>query len=278
MSNTVNLRMAEPNENNESLLSDIGTFRFIADRARPDILTACGEISTGGDKNPSDFHLKTSERIKHYLNNTKDLYIKLGGLGLLILFGYSDASYITDGNCKSRLGGCVYLGFDSGAIHSFSKNDTRLYSTLSHSSMEAEIKAIDELTRVMLHIMDLVKFICGEIQLPIKIYTDTKSGISLLETLKTNNKVKHINLRVNFIRELINDRIIEIHFVKGNNNVADILTKALPNDQFEKLRNVLMLGHNGIDPSIFNDSNIVHQALTATSMVEFDLGECVDNM
>ena len=128
MASTVNLRKAEPNANNESLLSDTGTFRFIADRARPDILVTVGELATGGATAPSDLHLKASERCKHYLNSTRDMYVKLGGLGKLCIFGYSDASYITDGNCKSRLGGCVFMGYDSGAVHSFSKNDT-IYST-----------------------------------------------------------------------------------------------------------------------------------------------------
>lgn len=145
MLNTTNLRTAEPNNNNDSLLSDTGTFRFICDRARPDILVAVGESFTGGDKNPSDLHVKTSERIKQYLHNTKDMYIRLGSPGKLCLFGYSDASYIIDGNAKRRLGGCVFLNHDSGAIHSYSVNNT----IASHSAMESEIKAIDKLVCIM---------------------------------------------------------------------------------------------------------------------------------
>jgi hypothetical protein len=41
-------------------LGDTGAFRFIADRARPDILVATGEIATGGNIYPSDLHMKTS--------------------------------------------------------------------------------------------------------------------------------------------------------------------------------------------------------------------------
>ena len=48
MSPAIYLRIAEPNLENPSLLPDTGTFRFIADRARPDILVAVGELSTGG--------------------------------------------------------------------------------------------------------------------------------------------------------------------------------------------------------------------------------------
>ena len=54
MSSTTNLRDAEPNPENGSMLQDTGAFRFIADRARSDILVAVGKISTGGAENASD--------------------------------------------------------------------------------------------------------------------------------------------------------------------------------------------------------------------------------
>jgi hypothetical protein len=248
MSPSVNLRTAVPNVSNPSLLPDTGTFRFIADRARPDILVAVGELSTGGSVNPSDLHKATSERIKNYLSSTADLHIRLGGMGKLVVFGYSDASYVTDGNAKSRLGGCVFLGFDSGAVFSFSRNDT-IPSSLSHSSTEAEIKALDELIRELLHIIDLVRFTAGEVELPIKLYCDNKSAAALFASLKTSSRVKHINMRINFIREMISTGIIAIHFVPTAYNVADILTKPLAVEQFEFLRGILMLGHGGVEPS-----------------------------
>ena len=41
-----NLRTAKPNPENESLLPITGTLRYLADRTRPDILVATGNIST----------------------------------------------------------------------------------------------------------------------------------------------------------------------------------------------------------------------------------------
>ena len=60
----------------------------------------------------------------NYLSTTSDLSLKLGGERDLTLFAYVDASYITDGNAKSRLGGCIFMGYDSGSVASFSRNDT----------------------------------------------------------------------------------------------------------------------------------------------------------
>jgi hypothetical protein len=263
MSSTINLRDAESNNNNESLLPDTGAFIFIADRARPDILVVAGELATGGAESPSDEHIKTSKRTKNYLNSTKDYSLHLGGLGKLEVFAYSDASYITTGNCKSRLGGCIFLGYDCGAAYSFSKNST-IVSTISHSSTESEILALDELVRELQHLIDILQFITGEIKLPIKIYVDNASAIQLLEKLKGNNKLKHINVRINYLREMIMTGSIELHFVPTNFNVADILTKALPPDQFEFLRDILMHGHNGKEPNFESDN--LHFALTALSI------------
>ncbi len=138
--------------------------------------------------------------------------LSLGGLGKLRVFGYSDASYITTGNCKSRLGGCIFLRYDSGAVYSFSKNGT-VVSTIAHSSTEAEIKAIDELARELQHVHDILQFIVGDFELPMKVYVDNTSAITLLETLKGNNRVKHINIRIAYLRELITSGFIELHFL-----------------------------------------------------------------
>eukprot|EP01034_Spumella_vulgaris_P047527 gene47527-biopygen36851 len=89
----------------------------------------------------------------------------------------------------------------------------------------------------------------GDLELPVKIYCDDKSAKMLFETLKTNHRVKHINVRIQSIRELITQGIFAIHFVPTAHNVADILTKALPVTQFKFLRNILMLGHGGQEPA-----------------------------
>ena len=120
----MNLRTSPANSNNNSLLPITGKLRFIADRCRPDILVATGEISCGGDKNPSDNHILTADRTIRYLKLTKDLGIIFNREPNINLFGYTDASYNTDGRSKCRLGGCIFLGYNSGAIMSYSRCDT----------------------------------------------------------------------------------------------------------------------------------------------------------
>ena len=95
----------------------------------------------------------------------------------------------------------------------------------------------------------------------------------MFATLKSNNRVKHLNMRIQFIRELIQEGIIAVHFVPTKHNVADMLTKALPRSQFEHLRTILMLGHGGKEPGVPTwevepAEEELHFALTALSFQE----------
>jgi hypothetical protein len=250
MNSNYNLRKEQPNENNESLLPIIGKLRYLCDRTRPDILLSVGETSTGGTVNPSDMHINTSKRILNYLFSTDTKKLKLGG-NYISFFGYCDASYITTGNSHSRLGGCLFLGHDSGSIYNICVNDT----IVSHSSCEAEIKAIDKAILSIIHIKDILLFMNIDIPDATILYCDNKSAIELCKTLKTTNQTKHINMRINFIREKINDRTISIIFVPSEYNVADVLTKPLSDKLFNRHSDILLFGHSTSSTSFHHSSN-----------------------
>jgi hypothetical protein len=80
---------------------------------------------------------------------------------------------------------------------------------------------------------------------PIKIYIDSKSGVELCENLKVGVKTSSINMRVNYIRELINRRVITLVFIPGAINTADILTKSLPEADFKRHEYNLQYGYDG---------------------------------
>jgi hypothetical protein len=239
MSSNINLRGEDPNENLNSLLPVTGKLRYICDRTRPDILVSTGEISTGSQ--PSDLHYKVAKQISKYLIDTVDKELVLGGSGDMIHFAFSDAAYISAGKSKSRLGHCQFLGRDSGAINCTSVND----NTVSHSYMEAEIKALDLLILSIIHTRNILDFLGYTITVPTIIFCDNKSAIELCKTLKMTQKSKHIQMRINFIRECINKRIIEIVFVQSELNVADVLTKPLADVLFNQHAYKLLYGFNG---------------------------------
>jgi hypothetical protein len=286
MLNTINLRTATPNQNNKSLLPITGTLRFPADRARPDILAAVGEVSCGGAKFPSDLHVQTADRICNYLLHTKSLCLRLGGEEISEKFAYVDASYNQEAKSLSRIGACMFYNLTSGAVWSISRNslcrdqkyehfsddeDTDVEhndSTLSHSSCESEINgivAVGQEVEFQREVDKALKLECAD--KCVRVLVDSKSAILLCKTLKSPNKTKHINMRINYIRELINARIISLHFIGTDANVADMLTKALPTVVYERHSKIIMHGHNGISP--FN-SDSVYSMEQIYTMIELE--------
>ncbi|GJZ93950.1 retrovirus-related pol polyprotein from transposon TNT 1-94 [Tanacetum coccineum] len=66
-------------------------------------------------------------------------------------------------------------------------------------------------------------------------YCDNKSAIALCCNNVQHSRSKHIDIRHHFIREQVENRVVELYFVETNYQLADILTKALPREQFEFL-------------------------------------------
>ncbi|GKD74585.1 hypothetical protein Tco_1332867 [Tanacetum coccineum] len=60
-------------------------------------------------------------------------------------------------------------------------------------------------------------------------------GIPLLCCNNVHTLAKHIDIRHHFIREQVENRVVELYFVETNYQLADILTKALPRERFKFL-------------------------------------------
>lgn len=61
----------------------------------------------------------------------------------------------------------------------------------------------------------------------ILLYCDFESDIRICHNHVKHSKKKHITLQYNFIKDHVEDRNVEIHFVNSSDQLADIFTKAL---------------------------------------------------
>mmetsp|Transcript_19857 Transcript_19857/g.33231 ORF Transcript_19857/g.33231 Transcript_19857/m.33231 type:complete len:303 (-) Transcript_19857:1218-2126(-) len=117
----------------------VGKLRYLVDRTRPELLFPTSILATGA-ANPHEVHTKGLKHITRYLIGNPDAKVTLGGLIREIrLFGFCDASYVPHADSKSQLAYCFFLNLESGTICARTKKDT----TVSHSSAEAEVKALD---------------------------------------------------------------------------------------------------------------------------------------
>nr|GEW47912.1 hypothetical protein [Tanacetum cinerariifolium] len=73
----------------------------------------------------------------------------------------------------------------------------------------------------------------------ISMYCDNKSAIALCCNNVQHSRLKHINIRYHFIKEQIENGVIELYFVNTEYQLADLFTKALGRDIIEFLINKL---------------------------------------
>ncbi|GKB25837.1 hypothetical protein Tco_0865238, partial [Tanacetum coccineum] len=69
----------------------------------------------------------------------------------------------------------------------------------------------------------------------IPMYCDKKSVIALCCNNVHHSRSKHINVIYHFIKEQVENGVIEPYFVKTEYQLADIFTKALARERFEFL-------------------------------------------
>jgi hypothetical protein len=230
-------------------------------------LCATGEISTSGNKNPSDAHVRTAKRLIGYIKGTPNAVLRLGGTDAPILFAFCDASYRPEGQSKSRLGGAMFLGLDSGAFHCFSKNG----SLVATSSTHAELQALDEVVRLVVHTHTVLDFLRYP-QSATTIYLDSTSSIDLCSMLRVTHRTASINMRIHYIRQLLNLSIIRLVFVPTALNVADLLTKPLAYIRHNMHSSRLMTGFGGQEITSYIDSAVA----TITIVTSLDLEQFSD--
>ncbi|GJR72532.1 hypothetical protein Tco_0084897 [Tanacetum coccineum] len=73
----------------------------------------------------------------------------------------------------------------------------------------------------------------------IPLYCDNKSDIALYYNNVQHSRSKHIDVRYHFIKERVENGVVELYFIRTEYQLADIFTKALLRERFEFLINKL---------------------------------------
>ena len=70
----------------------------------------------------------------------------------------------------------------------------------------------------------------------VKLFCDNQSTIFVSKNLAEHKMMKHVDLRYKWIQEKVDAQEFEVEYVSTKSQVADIFTKALTKDVFERLR------------------------------------------
>eukprot|EP00253_Pinus_taeda_P024454 PITA_24454 len=202
---------------------------------RPDIMHAVGIVGRF-QANPKEAHLQAVKRIFKYLQGTQNYGLWYPRDVDLILHAYTDADWAGSvHDRKSTSGGAFFMG--SRLVSWFSKKQ----SSISLSTVELEYVATASCCTQLLWMMKTLQDFQITCTPPISIFCDNTSAISISKNPIMHSKTKHIPIKYHFLQEQVLEQKVKLVYVPSKEQVADILTKPLPRETFEYLRQKLGL-------------------------------------
>ncbi|GKD26605.1 hypothetical protein Tco_1232819 [Tanacetum coccineum] len=187
----------------------VGSLMYLT-ASRPDLVFAVCMCARYQAK-PTKKHFEAIKRVFRYLKGTINMGLWYPKDNAMSLTAYADADHAgCQDSRRSTSGSAQFLG---DRLVSWSSKKQR---STAISTTEAEYIAMSG---------------C----FPIALCCDNKSAIALCCNNVQHSRSKHIDIRHHFIREQVENRVVELYFVETNYQLADILTKALPRERFEFL-------------------------------------------
>ncbi|GJT67974.1 copia protein [Tanacetum coccineum] len=178
---------------------------------------------------PTVKHLNAVKRIFRYLKGTINMglwYSKDAGMSLT---AYLDADHAgCQDTRRSTSGSAQFLGDKLVSWSSKKQKSTAISST------KAEYIALSGCcTQILWMRSQLTDYGFQFNKIPL--YCDNKSEIALCCNNVQHSRAKHIDVRYLFIKEQMENGIVELYFVRTEYQLADIFTKPLPRERFNFL-------------------------------------------
>ncbi|GJV41083.1 hypothetical protein Tco_1419523 [Tanacetum coccineum] len=209
----------------------VGTLMYLT-ASRPDLtFTVC--MCARYQAKPTEKHLHAIKRIFKYLRGTINRGLWYPKDSSIALTAYADADHAGFQNTRwSTSGNMQFLG-DTLVSWSSKRQKSAVIS-----STEAEYIALSGYCAQVLWMRSqLTDYGLGFNK--ILMYCDNKSAIALCCNNVQHSRSKHIYIRFHFIKEQVENEVVELYFVNTEYQLADIFTKALSRDRIEFLINKL---------------------------------------
>ena len=169
-----------------------------------------------------------------YLGRTRTLGVTYSGLG--------DDAHKVKGRADSNwavtrsITGC-HVNLAGAAIG----HASRRQHCISMSSCEAELVALAELAIELLYLLSLLRFIGHDVtDAPVVCETDNKGAFDLCHRFTSAQNSRHIDRKLFKMRELRGAGAVDVRHVSTDLNSADLFTKILGRQVFERHRKVVL--------------------------------------
>ncbi|KAF7367080.1 Integrase catalytic domain-containing protein [Mycena sanguinolenta] len=210
----------------------LGAIAYLAVATRPDIAYAVGVLSRFS-KNPGWTHWIALKRVLRYLKGTIDQKLTFSGtMGEQGEFftTYSDADHGGNpDNGRSTSGFVIMMG--GGAI-SWS---SRLQSFVTLSTTEAEYVSAVSAGQEIIWLQNLLEELGYRRDGGATLLIDNQSAISVAKNPDHHGRVKHLDLRFYWLRDVVAEKRILVEHCSTVDMTADVMTKGLGREKMEKI-------------------------------------------
>ena len=208
----------------------VGCLMYAATSTRPDIAFAVQYLFRCLQR-PSPALMRECHHVLEYLARHPSAgltYVK----GDRRLAGFADASWET----AQSTSGWVVL-WQGAALHWGSRKQ----QCIALSTCEAEIIALSESAKDMVYFRKLVTGVDAAEPGPSSLSTDSQSARDVSYNPQHHDRMKHVQRRHFFVRDMVESFELEVPFVRTADNIADMFTKPMKNsNEFYKLRRLVM--------------------------------------
>ena len=222
----------------EPYRSLVGALLYLGMHTRPDIAYAVNELTRHCEQ-PTDAHWTAAKRVLRYLKDSKEKGLEFRKEKGMILVAAADSDWAggwkdKDNEAKSTSGYVISI---AGSVL---VAKTKRQTTTALSSCEAEYVSLALAAQEIVHCRQILCDLQEEQSNATRLICDNVAACELTKSETHQQRSKHIAIRYHFIRECVKRGEIQVQWLSGDKNPADMFTKPLGPALFKRHLNELL--------------------------------------
>ena len=209
-------------------INAVGSLMYLSTCTRPDIFYTVHKLARF-NTNPGMAHWKAVKYLFRYLRRTMDLALTYSPCphSSELFRTYSDADHAGELDSRKSTGRFVIM-VETGAVSWFSK----LQSMVRLLSTEAEYVAGNEAGKEVMWMRNLLIEIGYTLPGLSTLFMNNNSAISVAKNPTHHSKMKHVDLRLHWLRDVVESGYLSPVHLSTHEMPADLLTKALHQEHY----------------------------------------------
>ena len=236
-------------EDKQRYQAHVGQLRWIADTTHPTLSVAASILGSFASK-PGKGCLEATRHAFRWLQGVKTRCLKK-------MPGFPEGLYVASdsdlaglyqilGGKRSRSGSAIFLnGFLVAYDSRYQKCKATEYKDedeVALSSGAGEVYALSDTIKLALHVVYCSEELGINISKPFEVHVDAAAAIGFCNAFSKTGKMKYIDLRESWVRQLRDRGLTTLVKVDGLMNVADFFTKILGKTKFQQFADWMMGG------------------------------------